>query len=97
MKILALATRNEYLKYEILHFVVREFREDLKKVLGINLAGIRLEWSKDFESFMVERKRRKKVRDPETLRYYRILFMKYLEGKELSEQLIEYVVNHPIS
>jgi len=42
----------------------------------------------------MERKKRRKVRDPETLKYYRNLFMKYLEGKELSEELIDYVVNH---
>ena len=42
----------------------------------------------------MERKKRRKVRDPETLEYYRNLFMKYLEGKELSEELIDYVVNH---
>ena len=32
---------------------------------------------------------------PETVKYYRSIFKKYLEGKELSEQLIDYVVNHP--
>ena len=95
LKILALAARNEYLKNAILQFVVREFREDLKKMLEISFVGIKLEWSEDFERSLVERKKRRKVRDPETLKYYRNLFMKYLEGKELSEQVIDYVVNHP--
>ena len=79
----------------MLRFVAREFREDLKKMLGISFAGITLRWDEGFEYFLAERKKRRKVRDPETLSYYRSLFRKYLEGKELSEELINYVVNHP--
>jgi len=94
LSILAMAARDEYLKNAILQFVVREFREDLRKMLGISFAGIKLEWSEDFEEFLMERKRRKKVKDVETLNYYKSLFMRYLQGKELSEQLIDYVVNH---
>jgi intergrase/recombinase len=90
-----LAARDEYLKNAILRFVVENFREDLRKMLGISFAGIKLEWSEDFEHFLVERKKRRKVRDPETIKYYKSLFMRYLQGKELSEQLIDYVVNHP--
>ncbi len=74
---------------------MQEFREDLKKMLGVSFAGIRLQWSEDFERFLAERKKRRKVRDPETLKYYCSIFKRYLEGKELSEELIDYVVNHP--
>jgi len=42
----------------------------------------------------MERKKRRKVKDIETLNYYKSLFMGYLQGKELSEQLIDYIVNH---
>jgi intergrase/recombinase len=42
----------------------------------------------------MERKKRRKVRSQETLQYYKSLFMRYLEGKELSEKLIDYVINH---
>ena len=94
LEILAVAKDDEYLKNAILRFVVQEFREDLKKMLGISFAGITLKWDEGFEQFLMERKKRRKVRDPETLKYYRSLFMKYLEGKELSEELINYVVNH---
>lgn len=94
LEILAVAKDDEYLKNALLRFVVQEFREDLKKMLGISFAGITLRWDKDFEYFLAERKKRRKVRDPETLSYYRSLFKKYLEGKELSEELINYVVNH---
>ncbi|MEB3816337.1 MAG: hypothetical protein LRS46_00120 [Desulfurococcales archaeon] len=43
---------------------------------------------------MAERKKKRKVRDPETLKYYRSIFKSYLECKELSEELVDYVVNH---
>ena len=92
---IALASRDEYLKNALLQFAVTHFKEDLRKLLGISFAGIRLGWSEDFERFLMERKKRRKARDPETLQYYRNLFKRYLEGKQLSEQLIDYVVNHP--
>ena len=94
LEIITVAKDDEYLKNAILRFVVQEFREDLKKMLGISFAGIRLVWTEDFEYFLMERKKRRKVKDPETLKYYKSLFEKYLEGKELSEELIDYVVNH---
>jgi len=93
-RILALAARDEYLKELILRFVSENFKEDLRKMLGISFAGIKFEWSEDFERFLVERKKRRKIKDVETLNYYRSLFMRYLQSKELSEQLIDYVVNH---
>jgi hypothetical protein len=34
------------------------------------------------------------VKNVETLNYYKGLFNKYLKGKELSEELVEYVVNN---
>ena len=95
LKILGIASRDEYLKNAILNFVVREFRDDLRKMLGISFAGIKFVWSRDFEQFLMERKKRRKVKDPETLKYYKSLFMRNLHGRELSEQLIDYVVNHP--
>lgn len=94
LEILAIAKDDEYLKNAILHFVVREFRESLKKMLGISFSGIKLRWDDGFERFLTERKKRKRIRDPETLRYYHNIFKRYLEGKELSEELIDYVVNH---
>jgi len=94
LRILAIASKDEYLKNAILRFVVENFREDLRKMLGISFTGIKLEWSEDFERFLMERKKRRKVKDIETLNYYKSLFMRYLQGKELSEQLIDYVVNH---
>ncbi|MEM2195948.1 MAG: integrase, partial [Sulfolobales archaeon] len=94
LEILSIARSDEYLKNAVLKFVVQEFREDIRKMLGISFTGIKLEWSEDFENFLVERKKRRKVRDPETVKYYRNLFKRYLEGKELSEELIDYIVRH---
>ena len=95
LEILAIVKDDEYLKQALLRFVVREFHEDLRRMLGVSFAGIRMERSDDFERFLAERKKRRRVRDPETLKYYRSIFKRCLEGKELSEQLIDYVVNRP--
>jgi len=94
LEVLALASRDEYLKQAILRFVVQNFREDLRRALGMGLAHVVFRWEQGFEEFLRERKRRRKVVDPSTVAYYRSLFSKHLEGKTLSEELVEYVVNH---
>ncbi|MEM0235986.1 integrase [Thermofilum sp.] len=95
LELIQLALRDPYLKQIILRTVVQRYREDLRRMLGASLPGVRLEWSSDFEEFLKEHKKRRRVRDPETLAYYKSLFKKHLEGKELSEELVSYVVNHP--
>jgi len=92
--IVLLATKDEYIKNTVIQFVATRFKEDVRKALGISFAGIKLHWDEGFENFLKERKKRRKVRSQETLQYYKSIFLKYLEGKELSEQLIDYVVNH---
>jgi hypothetical protein len=94
LQAVALASRDEYLKQALLKFTVENFREDLRKMLGLSLAHVVFKWEPGFEEFLRERKKRRKVTDPETIAYYRSLFMKHLEGKTLSEELINYVVNH---
>lgn len=94
LKILALASRDEYLRNALLTYVVKEYKEELRKMLGISLSNVKMEWDKDFETFLSERKRRKKVKTEETLNYYKSLFNKYLRGKELNEKLVDYVTNH---
>jgi len=94
LEVLALASRDEYLKQAILRFVVQNFREDLRRALGMGLAHVVFRWEQGFEEFLRERKRRRKVVDPNTIAYYRSLFSKHLEGRTLSEELVEYVVNH---
>jgi len=94
LQAIALASRDEYLKQAVLRFTVENFREDLKKMLGLSLSHITFTWSEGFEEFLRERKKRRKVLDPETITYYRNIFKKFLEGKVLNEELINYVINH---
>jgi intergrase/recombinase len=95
LQAVALASRDEYLKQAILRFAVEHFREDLKKMLGIVPLSVKLSWERGFEEFLREHKKRGKVTNPETLRYYKSLFERYLEGKNLSKELVDYVINHP--
>jgi intergrase/recombinase len=94
LQAVTLASKDEYLKQAILRFTVENFREDLRKMIGISLSQVVFSWSQGFEEFLRERKKRRKVLDPETIAYYRNLFKKHLEGKTLSEDLINYVINH---
>jgi len=94
LQAVALASKDEYLKQAILRFTIENFREDLRKMLGLSLSQVMFTWSQGFEEFLRERKKRRKVLDPETIAYYRNLFKKHLEGKTLSEDLINYVINH---
>jgi intergrase/recombinase len=93
-QVLALASRDEYLKQLMLRFVVDNFREELKKMLGLLPSTVKLLWEKGFEEFLATRKKRKKVLSSRTLNYYKGLFKKHLEGKTLTQDLVEYVVNH---
>jgi intergrase/recombinase len=94
LQAIALATRDEYLKQALLRFTVDNFREDLRKMLGLSLAHVSFKWEQGFEEFLRERKKRRRVVDPETIAYYRSLFKRHLEGKTLSEELVNYVINH---
>jgi hypothetical protein len=94
LQAVALASRDEYLKQALLKFTVENFREDLRKMLSLSLAHVSFKWEPGFEEFLRERKKRRKVTDPETIAYYKSLFEKHLEGKALSEELVNYVVNH---
>jgi len=81
LEILAIAKGDEYLKNAILRFVAQEFRDDLRRMLGISLAGVKLERSDDFERFLMERKKRRRVKDPETIKYYKSIFTRYLKAR----------------
>jgi intergrase/recombinase len=94
LQAIALATRDEYLKQAILRFCIENFREDLKKMLGVLPSTVKLTWERGFEEFLASRKKRRKVVNPKTMTYYRNIFKKYLEGKALTHDLVDYVVNH---
>jgi len=91
---IALATRDEYLKQALLSFTIENFREDLRKMLGLSLARTSFKWETGFEEFLRERKKRRRVVDPKTIGYYRSLFKRYLEGKTLSEELVNQVISN---
>jgi intergrase/recombinase len=95
LQAVALASRDEYLKQAILRFAVENFREDLKKMLGLVPSNVELTWEPGFEEFLRERKKRGRVTNSETLAYYRSLFKKYLEGRSLSQELVNCVISHP--
>jgi intergrase/recombinase len=88
---LAVASRDEYARRLILEFAIRNFREELRRMLGISAAGVRLHWDEGFEAFLREGKRRRKVRTDKMIRYYRSLFARRLEGRELTPELVEEV------
>ncbi|MEM0026041.1 MAG: hypothetical protein QXV41_05685 [Zestosphaera sp.] len=78
----------------MIRFVVENFREDVERAIGVVPTRVVLEWDEGFERFLREHRRRRKVSADETVKYYRSLFKRYLEGKELSEELIDYVIKH---
>jgi DNA-binding transcriptional ArsR family regulator len=96
LQLIALASGDEYLKQAILRFTVEHFREDLRKMLGLVPTTIKLTWDQGFEEFLRERKKRMKIKSESTMKYYRNLFRKHLEGKTLSQDLIDYVISHPV-
>ncbi|MEM0196728.1 MAG: hypothetical protein QXK66_03750, partial [Sulfolobales archaeon] len=81
LEVLRAASYDEYLKQLVIRFVVENFREDVKKAVGVVPARVGLEWDEGFERFLREHKRRRKVSTDETVRYYRSLFKRYLEGR----------------
>jgi hypothetical protein len=52
-------------------------------MLSLSLAHVSFKWEPGFEEFLRERKKRRKVTDPETVAYYKSLFEKHLKGKAL--------------
>jgi hypothetical protein len=82
------------LKQALLRFTVENFGEDLRKMLGSSLAHVVFKWEPGFEEFLREREMRRRVVSPETMSYYCNLFKRYLEGKSLSEEIVDYVINH---
>ena len=94
MEVLKKATQDEYLKQLIIKFVVENFREDVKKAIGLFPANIVMHWDEGFEEFLREHKKRRKVKRQDTIGYYRSLFKENLEGEQLTPEIVDFVVNH---
>jgi len=45
-------------------FVIDNFREELRKMLGLLPSTVKLAWEKGFEEFLATRRKRMKVPDP---------------------------------
>jgi len=86
--------RDEYLRNMILDIVVKEYRSELKKLLGISFENIVFEWDEDFEYFLKNLKRRRKISSMSMLSYYKSIFMKYLEGRRLNVKLVDEIIRH---
>ncbi|MCD6301829.1 MAG: integrase [Staphylothermus sp.] len=93
-QLLALASRDKLLRNMLLRFVMENFSEELNKMRDLHLAGIKLVWSDDFETFLRKHKRGRKVTTDEMIRKYKSYFKKYLEGKTLSRELVEEIARH---
>ena len=86
MEIIKYVTKDPILRQQIIDYVVKHFKEEIKKALGIVAISIDLKWSEDFEKWLIEKK--SKPISARTLRDYRNLFKACLEGRELNDQLI---------
>jgi len=86
MEIIKYASRDPILKQQIIDYVVKHFKEEVRKALGIAAVSVDLKWSEDFEKWLTEKK--SKPISERTLRDYRNLFKTCLEGRELNDQLI---------
>ncbi|MEM1831979.1 MAG: hypothetical protein QXJ97_10675, partial [Desulfurococcaceae archaeon] len=71
LEIVSMARNDECLKNAILRFVVQEFREDLRRMLGLSFTGVVFKWTNEFETFKSQVKKRRRVLDPETSAYIR--------------------------
>lgn len=86
MEIIKYAAKDGLLRQQLIDYVVKNFKEDIRKALGMVAVSIDLEWSGDFEKWLTKTK--SKPVSERTLRDYRNLFKACLEGRELNDQLI---------
>jgi hypothetical protein len=82
----------EYFKQALLRFTVENFREDLRKMLGLSLAHIKLKRDPGFEEFLKERKKRRRVVDPEEFYkeprvFHKVLKQGYPDVEPAEEEL----------
>lgn len=93
MEILKKAVDDEYLKQLIIRFVVDNFREDVKKAIGLFPVSIVLHWDEGFEDFLKNYKKRKKIKREDTIEYYKKLFTENLKSKQLTPELVDSIIN----
>ncbi len=79
--------QDEALKDEVLNYLLKYYKRDLQERLSEILPKIVLEWSPDFERWLTEKK--SKPISERTLRDYRNLWYRCLEGKVLGWHLLK--------
>jgi len=87
MEVIKYASKDPLLRQQIIDYVVKHFKEEVMKALGVVPVVIELRWSEDFEKWLTEKK--SKPISERTLRDYRNIFKTCLEGQELNDQLIK--------
>lgn len=92
VEMLKLSLSDAYLRKLIIEFVGKYLRDDLLKLASTRVPPVPLKWDEGFEKYLLEDKKNP-VKDVETLKYYKLIFERHLEGKELSEKLVEEVKN----
>jgi intergrase/recombinase len=91
LQIITVAMRDPYSRDLVLRYITQHYREDLRQLLETELEMNRLQWTHGFEEFLRSRKKGRRIVRNDTIRYYRNLFRKYLEGRKLSRELVEEV------
>ena len=94
LEVLAVAKKDPYAKTILVRFVAENFREDLRRLVTSELEFVELKWTRDFEEYLRDPPRGKPIRREDTIKYYRNLFKRYLEGRKLTRKLVEEVAEH---
>lgn len=79
--------QDEALKDEVLNYILKYYKKDVQERLSEALPKIELRWSEDFEKWLTEKK--SKPISERTLRDYRSIWFKCLEGKALGWHLLK--------
>ncbi len=87
-----LAIREPILKKILLEFISKYLRNELIQLMPAKLPAIELKWTSEFEEYL---RNEKKIQNEDTIKYYRNLFKKHLEGRELNEKLVRKLRNAP--
>ena len=90
MELLKLSIREPILKKIFLEFISKYLRNELIQLMPAKLPAVKLKWTNEFEDYL---RKEKKIQDEDTIKYYRNLFKKHLEEKELDEKLVRKLRN----
>lgn len=87
LAILDAVLEREEAKQPVLELIARRYKADLQQLFGETLPKIKLEWTEEFEKWLREKKR--KPISERTLKDYRNIWKRCLEGKTLGWHLLK--------